>query len=344
MANSNIQSSTPEGRAEWNSDLTKLAATTTDFSSFEVDEIQPDSEENATESDNSTLTNEPADQPPQATEDRSNSTEKEATEVKSSQDETKKTPDTNNNQESVSKRPDTNQKPVPYSRFSEVTKEKNEWKAKYDELAKNQVQKPAGEQKQDHAIPPPYDKKPEPYKSNFTEEQLEGVIASGEDESIKDVARAELNKMRDSERKVTRWEAWEARNQQAYEKRQALEHHYNSETLKKWPGLDQADSPELKEYTRLLGVVNKIDANFMKNPEARYRLGEIMDWKLKSVRVDTVLQENQKLKDEIQTLRKARQPLVANGKQEVGEPSEDLKPATTNGFAEKIRLAGVNRR
>lgn len=325
-----------------------MAARTTDFSSFEVDAIQPPVEDTqAPEAESTTLTNETEIQPSQEKEDRSNSTEEEAKQTETSQDEQNKIPDINNKQETVSKRPDTNAKEtpksVPYNRFSEVTKEKNEWKTKYEEAVKKQSAQPQGEQKPDYAVPPPYDKKPELYKSNFSEEQLEGVLTSQADAETKELARLELNKLRDSERRVTRWESWEVRNQQAYQQKQAQEVHFTNEAVKLVPDLNNADSPAFKEFSKIMSRVNKIDSNFMKQPEARYLIAQSVNDRLKSARMDTVLEENKKLKDEVQNLRKARQPLVASSAPVLGEASADAKPQSVSSFADKIRAAGVNR-
>lgn len=304
-----------------------------DFSGFKMGDTGIGSEEAVSPS---TLKEEPAHQPARETVNRGNTEETAKT---SSQEPEAKAPQTDTT-EAASKRTDTPQAKgkSAQDRIREVVGEKNELKAKYDELEKRfnalsqgkKVDEPEKPKERPHLIPPPE-------KPKFTRQQLKDYIAkakeAGRDDMV-EVAQEELEKIRDYEIELAKWEFKDSKE---WERHQSHEQHYTQEAIKRWPELNNPESEQYKEYTRLMGRINQIEPAFLKKPESRYVLGEVMEWRLKSGRLDAAEEKIKKLEAENQRLTKAQQPITTSEAPVIGSTNEKADAPSISSLAQALK-------
>jgi hypothetical protein len=317
-------------------DLVKSLGEMNDFAQFKMGDSGADSETSVSES----TSKEPSEvQPTPEAENRGNSDETAKT---SSQEEAKAPTDTT--QEAASKRTDTKKsQAVPYERFSQVTAEKNEFKAKYEELLKKQSEAPKVEpQEQGKAESIEIDDIPA--KPAHDIKQLEDALEKYED--LLEEARlsqdlAKVNECR-SMIKIIRGEIksvneYDSKYKDAISRHQYEKSYYSKQIESKWPEITNPESEIGKTYGNLKNVLSKHLPKITNNPRASWFIAQASEWYLKSVRLDAAEEATKKKDEEISRLTKAQQPLTTTEAPSVGSSNEKANVPSISSLASALK-------
>ncbi len=319
-----------QGRETFLKELTNL----NDFGGFKR---ESPSESSASEP---TSKQQSSEQPSPTAEDRG---KPEEAEVKTSQPEPKETVDTT----AASTRTDadkTKSDHVPYSRFSEVVSDRNNWKAKYEEAVKAKSEAPKTEEKPQAPdtdiadIPPKPQYELKDLKSALTqyEDKIEDFRLEGNVEKVKE-CRNLIKVLKDEIEKTS---DWQSKYQEAVNRHHGIKSYLTQEIVKKYPDLTNPESEIAKTFTGMKTKVSEHLPRMLKEPKAEWFLAQASDWYLKSLRVDAAQQEITKLKEEVQRLQKAQLPITTNGVSRVGESSNTHEQSLQEGrsaIMEQIR-------
>lgn len=347
------RTSTPEERATFEAELSKI----TDYSGFHMDDIPAHKEKESSseaESETNTTEKEVESEPVQTQEDRGTSEDKveqEQSKDQSSQDDESQSDI--NNQESESNRTDP-VKPKESRAAKRIQELLERDKAREKEISELRAKLEKGTQESpetavksepEYIVPPPGEKRPEPYKSKWTIKQLRDELqkANLADEA-KQLIAEEIEAIKESNQEQLTWDTWEIKNKQAYE-RQAYEvNHYTQEAVKIVPELNDANSQAYKEFAGILNQVKEVDSQFLSKPKARVLLAQATKDRMASLRLDAALKENETLKKEIQRFKKSAQPLAASNGSVLGESAKDNKPLSKGDLASRIRQLSPTQR
>lgn len=181
---------------------------------------------------------------------------------------------------------------------------------------------------------------PQPEKPRYTLEQLRVAKRKAQEEGNAELLEAveeEIAKVRDYPRDL---KLWEIQNKQAIERRDGETLAYRQEAVKKWPDLANSESPLFKAWA---GVRQAMDAARKSPGLMEYRMAEVAALvagsKAHAAEVEALKSENEKLKAEVDTLRKKMQPGAPSGASEAGstEGNHDADKALTRGLREYLR-------
>lgn len=181
---------------------------------------------------------------------------------------------------------------------------------------------------------------PKPEQPRYTLDQLRIAKRKAQDEGNNELLEAveeEIARVRDFPRDL---KLWEIQNKQAIEKRDGETLSYRQEAVKKWPDLANMETPMFKAWA---GVRAAMDIAQKSPGLMEYRMAEVAALvagsKNHAVEVDALKSENEKLKTEVETLRKKMQPGAPSGASEAGstEGNHDADKALTRGLREYLR-------
>lgn len=181
---------------------------------------------------------------------------------------------------------------------------------------------------------------PKPEQPRYTLEQLRIAKRKAQDEGNAELLEAveeEIARVRDYPRDL---KLWEIQNKQAIERRDGETLAYRQEAVKKWPDLANSESPLFKAWA---GVRQAMDAARKSPGLMEYRMAEVAALvagsKAHAAEVEALKSENEKLKAEVDTLRKKMQPGAPSGASEAGstEGNHDADKALTRGLREYLR-------